>query len=168
MSQGYFADASHRWVDQTQRRIMDAPGRRALDRARARAARARRRGRAARLPALEPVVARDGVAHLDARELVGLHVVSLEQLLLLAVGEHLVLGHEDVLCDVHEQLALVELLDVQLALLRLEQALPRKRSEGLADHDDPAKSLLRLHLLRARLRAGGKGGQGGREGGWIG
>ena len=66
------------------------------------------------LPPLQAVVARDGVSHLDSGQLRLLHSVPLEQSVLLLLGKDLVLRHQYVLRDVHQELLLLELLDEKL------------------------------------------------------
>ena len=62
------------------------------------------------------------------------------------------LGHQHVLRDVDQQLLLVELLNVVLAALSLQQALPRERREVRLHHDDGARHVVVLHPLRVILR----------------
>ena len=78
-------------------------------------------------PSLQPVVPRDWVVQLDARQLGLLDPVPLEQRFLLLRVEDLVLRNQHVLGDVYDELLLLELLDHELGG---EDVLQRALREG--------------------------------------
>lgn len=128
------------------------------------------------LAALQPQVARNRVLLQDARQLRLLEAVAAQQRRLLLAAEHNVLGHEDVVRDVDQQVLLEEALDLRV-LLGDGDDLARLRRQRLRRDEDAGLVILRRaerhelfdhadadrRLLRAELDEDGAGlGDGGR------
>mmetsp|Transcript_11315 Transcript_11315/g.40847 ORF Transcript_11315/g.40847 Transcript_11315/m.40847 type:complete len:207 (-) Transcript_11315:145-765(-) len=103
------------------------------------------------LPSAHAVIPSHGIVQLYPRQLGVFHLVPRQQGPLLRVRQQHVLGHQHVLGDVHEELHLLELLDVEALRRALEQGLLREGRERRLHDDDRAKHALVLHALRVLL-----------------
>jgi len=84
------------------------------------------------LAPLNTVVTSDGVLYLNLWQLSLLDSVLLEQLVLLLVGEHLMLGHQLMLSDIDQQLCLIkELYFTRLHVLEILYKLIKSRKRGI-------------------------------------
>mmetsp|Transcript_25325 Transcript_25325/g.38126 ORF Transcript_25325/g.38126 Transcript_25325/m.38126 type:complete len:287 (+) Transcript_25325:298-1158(+) len=102
----------------------------------------------------EAVVARDGVLQLHARELCFLHAVLLQKDHLLLFGEELVVRHQHMLRDVHQQLRLQEPLHAPATrhIVDFGKCLfSREVRHHLLHDDDAPLHLVLLHFLMVPL-----------------